>query len=88
MALFGPQARLERCLWWAELTSWPHGATPDRRARCYDKIFGRSVTPMDAPASGNRYRSATTEVEPKNDLLMLVAGVAIIFLVWKYLIKK
>jgi hypothetical protein len=46
MAIFGPQARLERCLWWAELTSWPRGASEERIGRCYDRVFGRTGLPV------------------------------------------
>lgn len=85
MALFGPQARLERCLWWAELTSWPRGASEERRANCYDRIFGRS---SGAIGSAGRLKSSQfSEVEPKNDLLTLVAVIAAAYLVYKYVLK-
>jgi len=87
MALFGPQARLERCLWWANLTGWPNGISDERRGRCYDRVFGK--TSNDMPQAGKRLALETPEVvEPKNDLLMVVAiGIGLV-LVYKYLLKK
>jgi hypothetical protein len=87
MALFGPQARLERCLWWANLTGWPKGISEERRSNCYDKVFGRKG--YGQPTPGSRVMlERQQEVEPKNDLLALIAIAIGIVLVWKYLLKK
>lgn len=87
MALFGPQARLERCLWWANLTGWPNGISEERRGRCYDKVFGRQG--YGKPEAGRRLALETPKViEPKNDLLMVIAiGIGLV-LVYKFLLKK
>lgn len=40
MALFGQQARLRNCLWWADLASWPNPDSPQgqaRRENCFDR---------------------------------------------------
>lgn len=88
MALFGPQARLERCLWWAELTSWPHGASEERRGQCYDKVFGRAGSNGIAEQGKRLATVRYQETEPKNDLLTLALVVLGGFLVYKYVLKK
>jgi hypothetical protein len=87
MAIFGPQAKLERCLWWAELRSWPNGASDSRKANCYDKIFGRESAPSALP-KGALGKSETAPVKPKNDLLTLALVIGGGFLFFKYTIKK
>lgn len=88
MALFGPQARLERCLWWAELTSWPRGASEERISGCYDRVFGRT-THNGGPSTAGRLKSVQfKEAEPKNDMLTLVMVIAAAYLVYKYILKK
>jgi len=87
MALFGPQARLERCLWWAELRGWPRGASDSSKANCYDKVFGRAAAPQSGVARA-AFRESFEEVKPKNDLLTVFAIGVGLFLVWKYLLKK
>jgi hypothetical protein len=85
MALFGPQARLERCLWWAELTSWPNGASATKRGNCYDKVFGRSSGVTDP--TGAQRSVSNTPIKPKNDLLTIALVIVGAYLIWKYAIK-
>lgn len=84
MALFGPQARLERCLWWAELTGWPHGASAERKAACYDRVLGRA---SGTGGSGRQLSVQNKPVEPKNDLLTLAVVLVVGFLIYKYALK-
>jgi hypothetical protein len=42
MALFGPQAKLYNCLWWADMASFPNPESERglaRRERCFDKYM-------------------------------------------------
>ena len=42
MALFGTQSRLQNCLWWANMASWPNPESPQgqaRQERCFDKYM-------------------------------------------------
>ena len=38
-----PQAVFNRCMWWANLTSWPNGASADDTERCIDRAMGRTA---------------------------------------------
>lgn len=86
MALFGQQARLERCLWWGQLAGWPRGIRLEREVKCYDK-FGRESASSALP-KGALGKSETAPVKPKNDLLTIALVVVAAYLIWKYAIKK
>jgi hypothetical protein len=81
MALFGPQARLERCLWWANLAGWPNGASEARTNNCYEKVFGRtsgiSAGAVPKGAMGQVGSGSTQPIQPKNDLLTIAVGSSI-----------
>jgi hypothetical protein len=91
MALFGPQARLERCLWWANLTGWPNGISDERRGRCYDRVFGGRTTGGTSKNAANLEPLKSEKppaVKPKNDLLTVAVVVLGAWLIWKYVLKK
>lgn len=89
MALFGPAARLERCLWWQELIHWPNGASASDRAGCYDRTFGGRTSSPGGNASDPRKQLSTTTVTtpviPRNDLLVVVVLVAVAWLMYRNL---
>lgn len=50
MALFGRNAKLRNCLWWADLASWPNPDSPQgqgRRENCFDQHLrvGQPIMP-------------------------------------------
>lgn len=55
MALGGTQARLQNCLWWANMASWPNPDSAQgqaRQERCFDKYM-RTATEGQAPMVNN-----------------------------------
>jgi hypothetical protein len=91
MALFGPAARLERCLWWQELIHWPNGASASDRAGCYDRTFGGRTSGTGNTMAVNDPRkqlsttTVTTPVIPRNDLLVALVLVAVAWLMYRNL---
>jgi hypothetical protein len=87
MALFGQQAKLERCLWWGELAGWPRGIRLEREVNCYNKFGRTSGTSGTVDKTGAQRSVSNTPIKPKNDLLTIAMVIVGAYLIWKYAIK-
>lgn len=57
MALFGASSKLERCLWFADLASWPNPDSPqgqNRRENCFDRHM-RGAQPTIVNSGNGKY---------------------------------
>jgi hypothetical protein len=91
MGLFG--TRMERCMWLADLQSWPNPDSPNgqaRRERCFDQHMGRVAAPFvpNGSSVGVQHRGAMVrppqpapsggDTTPDNKVMSEVAMVAIV----------